>query len=132
MDYFIGMLIWSRKNIIFNNIIFGTNNKIKGLRGGFSALIPASILVYILFSGNNILRLLFGLLIIIVGQIFIWIMFNEERKLILNTIKVQKLGYEVENHFRQMLRKKQTDTLIGIVGIGVIVFMGVLVILFHE
>ena len=44
----------------------------------------------------------------------------------------KKLGYEVENHFRQMLRKKQTDTLIGIVGIGVIVFMGVLVILFHE
>ena len=116
VGYFIGMLIWSRKNIIFNNIIFGTNNKIKGLRVGFSALIPASILVYILFSGNNILRLLFGLLIIIVGQIFIWIMFNEERKLILNTIKVQKLGYEVENHFRQMLRKKQTDTLIGIGG----------------
>ena len=75
VGYFIGMLIWSRKNIIFNNIIFGTNNKIKGLRVGFSALIPASILVYILFSGNNILRLLFGLLIIIVGQIFIWIMF---------------------------------------------------------
>lgn len=107
VGYFIGMLIWSRKNIIFNNIIFGTNNKIKGLRVGFSALIPASILVYILFSGNNILRLLFGLLIIIVGQIFIWIMFNEERKLILNTIKVQKLGYEVENHFRQMLRKNR-------------------------
>ena len=38
VGYFIGMLIWSRKNIIFNNIIFGTNNKIKGLRVGFSAL----------------------------------------------------------------------------------------------
>ena len=36
VGYFIGMLIWSRKNIIFNNIIFGTNNKIKGLRVGFS------------------------------------------------------------------------------------------------
>ncbi len=92
VGYFIGMLIWSRKNIIFNNIIFGTNNKIKGLRVGFSALIPASILVYILFSGNNILRLLFGLLIIIVGQIFIWIMFNEEKKVNSKYYKGTEIG----------------------------------------
>ena len=111
--------IWMCKGIRLDSISAPTNYKIVIIKFLMLLVVPASLYIFFSFSADNKMRISTSFLL--TNEILSYVLFLEIKKVLINYNERKR--EEVE----RILKKKKFRFELGMVGFGVIIFIGLLI-----
>jgi len=112
--------IWMCKGIRLDSISAPTNYKIVIIKFLMLLVVPASLYIFFSFSADNKMRIILSTSFLLTNEIS-YVLFLEIKKVLINYNERKR--EEVE----RILKKKKFRFELGMVGFGVIIFIGLLI-----
>ena len=112
--------IWMCKGIRLDSISAPTNYKIVIIKF-LMLVVPASLYIFFSFSADNKMRIILSTSFLLTNEILSYVLFLEIKKVLINYNERKR--EEVE----RILKKKKFRFELGMVGFGVIIFIGLLI-----
>lgn len=113
--------IWMCKGIRLDSISAPTNYKIVIIKFLMLLVVPASLYIFFSFSADNKMRIILSTSFLLTNEILSYVLFLEIKKVLINYNERKR--EEVE----RILKKKKIRFELGMVGFGVIIFIGLLI-----
>lgn len=113
--------IWMCKGIRLDSISAPTNYKIVIIKFLMLLVVPASLYIFFSFSADNKMRIILNTSFLLTNEILSYVLFLEIKKVLINYNERKR--EEVE----RILKKKKFRFDLGMVGFGVIIFIGLLI-----
>ena len=113
--------IWMCKGIRLDSISAPTNYKIVIIKFLMLLVVPASLYIFFSFSADNKMRIILSTSFLLTNEILSYVLFLEIKKVLINYNERKR--EEVE----RILNKKKFRFDLGMVGFGVIIFIGLLI-----
>ena len=113
--------IWMCKGIRLDSISAPTNYKIVIIKFLMLLVVPASLYIFFSFSADNKMRIILSTSFLLTNEILSYVLFLEIKKVLINYNERKR--EEVE----RILKKKKFRVDLGMVGFGVIIFIGLLI-----
>lgn len=113
--------IWMCKGIRLDSISAPTNYKIVIIKFLMLLVVPASLYIFFSFSADNKMRIILSTGFLLTNEILSYVLFLEIKKVLINYNERKR--EEVE----RILKKKKLRFELGMVGFGVIIFIGLLI-----
>ena len=113
--------IWMCKGIRLDSISAPTNYKIVIIKFLMLLVVPASLYIFFSFSADNKMRIILSTSFLLTNEILSYVLFLEIKKVLINYNERKR--EEVE----RILKKKKFRVELGMVGFGVIIFIGLLI-----
>ncbi|MFR8649399.1 hypothetical protein [Dialister invisus] len=113
--------IWMCKGIRLDSISAPTNYKIVIIKFLMLLVVPASLYIFFSFSADNKMRIILSTSFLLTNEILSYVLFLEIKKVLINYNERKR--EEVE----RILKKEKFRFELGMVGFGVIIFIGLLI-----
>lgn len=113
--------IWMCKGIRLDSISAPTNYKIVIIKFLMLLVVPTSLYIFFSFSADNKMRIILSTGFLLTNEILSYVLFLEIKKVLINYNERKR--EEVE----RILKKKKSRFELGMVGFGVIIFIGLLI-----
>ena len=107
--------IWMCKGIRLDSISAPTNYKIVIIKFLMLLVVPASLYIFFSFSADNKMRIILSTSFLLTNEILSYVLFLEIKKVLINYNERKKFRFEL-----------------GMVGFGVIIFIGLLICVLHN